>query len=352
MNPQSRTASPMRRALPIFLPCLLLLGALRTAPCEPVSTEGPNGKCEPSGDSLGTEISQRDSLCVHNGDTLAFVRPEEFTRGGIRRATLYGDLPLARTHIDPLRASIVGAVYTGVLVGLHMNMEKAWWRQGAGFHWKNDWDDVLQVDKAGHAISGYLMSYGLSEGMMGAGIARETAMVLGSGLGLLYQTYIELEDGYSENWGFSPSDMAANTFGVSLFLAQHYIPDLQIVTPKYQYVPAAWLDVPHLSSTWIDDYNSSTFWLSADVHSMLPAGLRTHWPAWLALSFGYGVRIGDAERSRRFIVALDYDLVQLLPDGGHVWNWFRQTLNYIKLPAPAVEFSSGRVRWYLAFPII
>lgn len=52
---------------------------------------------------------------------------------------------------------------------------------------------------------------------------------------------------------------------------------------------------------------------------------------------------------RRVIVALDYNLVQLLPDGGHVWDWFRQTLDHIKLPAPAIEFSPAP-KLFVAFP--
>lgn len=282
--------------------------------------------------------------------TLRFVSPAEFTYAGARRATLYGDLPLAATHLDPVRSSVVGGIYLGALVGLHLNMKDAWWSTRSEFKLKNDWNDVLQIDKFGHAFAAYTMGYGISEGLMAAGVGWEPATVWGGVSALLYQSYVEMEDGFSEGWGFSPSDMGANTLGALLFIGQHYVPLLQNVTPKYQYVPPAWIDVPTLSATWIDDYNSSTFWYSINVYNLLPSSMRESWPRWLQFSFGYGIRVEEGERkTRRYILALDYDLVQLLPEGGHLWNWIRQTLNAIKLPAPALEFSP-KPRLYLLFP--
>lgn len=283
-------------------------------------------------------------------DTLIFVPAGEFTYAGAPRATLYGDLPLERTSIHPLRAAVVGGLYSGVWLWLHLDMSDAWWDGSrSGFRLKNDWNDVMQIDKAGHAFSGYMMSYTLAEGMMAAGIGWEPSVIAGSSLGLLYQTYVELEDGFSESWGFSLTDMAANTLGAGLYLAHHYSPLLQNFTPKYQYFPPSWIGAARISSTWIDDYNSSTFWISANIGKLLPQHLGSGWPGWLGLAFGYGITVSETERSRRFIVALDYDLTRLLPRGGHAWNWFVQTLNFIKLPAPAVEFSST-TKAYLLFP--
>lgn len=291
-----------------------------------------------------------DSVAVPpRADSAGFVPFALFTYGGAPRATLYGALPLARTNIDPLRAGIVGGALTGLLIGLHLNMTDAWWREGAAFHWKNDWDDVLQMDKAGHATAGYMMSYGLGEALMATGVSYDVATVAGGLLGFAYQTYVELEDGYAENWGFSPSDMGANAFGAGLYLAQGWVPALQNFTPKYLYVPPSWIDAPRLSTTWIDNYNSSTFWLSANVHNLLPASLRDGWPVWLDLAVGYGVTIDDRERTRHLLLALDYDLVRILPSGGHVWNWLRQSLNFVKLPAPALELTP-RPRFHLLFP--
>lgn len=274
---------------------------------------------------------------------------DDFRLGCDERATLYGDRPLTSTRLDPVRATAVGAAMTGVLISFHVTMKNAWWDNRTSFNFKDDWNDVLQVDKAGHAFAGYMESYAFSEMMMGAGVAWKMATLIGGLVAFCYQTYVELEDGFSEGWGFSMTDVASNGFGAGLYIAQGFVPALGNIRPKYQFVPAGWLDVPRLSTTWIDDYNSSTFWLSTSPRCL--AGDRLEWwPVWLNIALGYGVRInGDEDRARRVILALDYNLIQLLPDGGHVWNWLRQTLDHIKFPSPAIEFSP-EPRLFLAFP--
>jgi hypothetical protein len=56
---------------------------------------------------------------------------------------------------------------------------------------------------------------------------------------------------------------------------------------------------------------------------------------------------------------LDYDLPELLPDFrntvggtvGDVLNWCKQTLNFVKLPSPSIEFgASGMTRFNLLYP--
>lgn len=304
-----------------------------------------------SADSAGgidDTTATRDSL-EHSGDTLRYISEEEFTHAGARRYTLYGDLPLRETRIDPLRAAIAGGLVGGAWAWLHLNMSGAWWENRSGFHLKDDWNNVLQIDKAGHAYSGYMMSYGFGEALMATGVSWESSVLWGSGIGLAYQTYVELEDGFSEGWGFSLSDMGANMAGAGLYLGHHYSPFLQNFTPKYLYVPPSWIDAPKLSTTWIDDYNSSSFWLGMKVRNLLPRSTRDVWPAWLDVALGYGVIIDDSTQRRRVLIALDYDLVQLLPDGGNFWNWLRQTLNYIKLPAPALQLAPD-LRFHLLFP--
>jgi hypothetical protein len=173
-------------------------------------------------------------------------------------------------------------------------------------------------------------------------------------MGLLYQTYVEVEDGHSRNWGFSPSDEYANIFGSGFFLAQHYLPFLQNFLPRWQYVPARWSGAASRSNggTFIDDYNSSTFWYAVNVRNLLPGEFRRFWPRWLMLGAGYGVRgidVPGQQPVRYAMIALDYDMLELLPEGPGVWNWVRQTLNHIKFPSPAQEFGPT-TRFYLMYP--
>jgi hypothetical protein len=52
----------------------------------------------------------------------------------------------------------------------------------------------------------------------------------------------------------------------------------------------------------------------------------------------------------RFVIGIDYNLVELLPDGVPFWNWLKQSLNCIKLPAPAVEFSKDSTQFKILYP--
>ncbi len=305
-----------------------------------------------------------DSILQKGMHANEFVPLTDFTYAGDRRYTIGGQPARLTTKIDPLTASIFGTLYAGAVVGLHINQRNAWWSGERGpLHAQEDWVSALQVDKVGHAFGGYYMSYMLGEFLMGAGFGWETATQMGAGLGFLYQLYVEIEDGQARAWGFSPSDIFANTTGVMFFLAQHYVPFLQYFTPKWQYTPSQWLGKPQIvrPSTFIDDYNSTTVWLSADVYNLLPREARAYWPSWLGVAVGYGGDAIDANTDpsrppdelsrRRVIVGLDINIVRLLPEGGWFWNWLRQSLNMaLKLPAPAIEFSSTGTRGYLLYP--
>jgi hypothetical protein len=97
-----------------------------------------------------------------------------------------------------------------------------------------------------------------------------------------------------------------------------------------------------------------------DVWNLLPESGRQYWPSWLELSIGYGGDVSghrpdpngpvDQLSQRRYVIGLDYNLLRILPDGGWFWNWMRQTLTYIKLPAPAIEFSPAGTKLYFLYP--
>jgi Predicted periplasmic lipoprotein (DUF2279) len=296
-------------------------------------------------------------------DTTKYLSPEIFNYAGERRYTLDGYLPNLKTQIRPTTSAIVGGIYLGTLTWLHFHQANAWWSKDRGkFHFEEDWVYALQVDKAGHFYGGFLISYLMSEGLIASGFSWDDATIWGTVLGITYQTYVETEDGFAKQWGFSPSDWYADAAGSLFFIAQHYVPALQNITPKWQYVPSEWTGKPVITRprTFIDDYNSSTFWWSVNVYNILPDNLKKYWLPWIDLSFGYGADAIDAVTNpngppdqlngRRYIIGLDYNLVKLLPDGGWFWNWFRQSLNYIKLPSPAVEFKNNQTRFYFMYP--
>ncbi len=311
-----------------------------------------------------TPAQSADSVSTtENLNFSKYLSPDKFTYAGERRYTLDGLLPNLKTEIRPAKALIFGGIYLGAITGLHIHQANAWWSKDRGkFHFQEDWVYALQVDKAGHFYGGYLISYVMSEGMIASGFSWTDATVWGTALGIAYQTYVEAEDGFARDWGFSPSDWYADVAGSLFFIAQHYVPALQNITPKWQYIPSEWTGKPVIERprTFIDDYNSSTFWWSVNVYNILPDNMKKYWVPWLDLSFGYGADAIDAAAvaggppdqlaTRRYMIGLDYNLVKLLPEGGWFWNWFRQSLNYIKFPSPAIEFKNNITRFYLMYP--
>ena len=305
---------------------------------------------------------------------LKYIPPECFLYSDTRRYILTGGTPLIKTEIKPIVFTSFTGLMTGVFILQHeLQMNTIWKEHSSKFRILEDAKYSIYIDKAGHAWGAYAMSYVFRELLVASGIGWNTSNNVGAALGLGYSSYIEILDGFGDNWGFSPSDWYADVAGAAFFIGQNYVPFLQNFSPKFMYYPAEWFGhtsrIPH--DIINDDYASQTFFLSANIYNMLPKKYKSYWPKWLELSIGYAVRdILDANSlegqgkipssecisllpnnygSPRLILALDYNLAKLLPDGGNFWNWCKQSLNLFKLPSPAVEI--GKItRFYLIYP--
>ena len=300
------------------------------------------------------------------------VAESDFYYANNKRTTVMGDLPNLKTDINPWGAAAIGGVLGGIFWLQHEGQMKSIWKERGEFKIVEDDNYAFYVDKFGHFYGCYFASYIGSEALMTAGFSWDLSVILGGVIGLSYSTYIEILDGYAVSWGFSPSDFYADVAGASFFVAQHYVPFLQNFTPKYTYIPAPWHgeNKRRPSEMFQDDYSSHTLWLSVNVHNILPDAYKDYWPEWMELSFGYAARnlcdnshpelykcdpckqyveMDGYYGSPRYIIGLDYNLAKLLPDGPSYWNWIKQSLMYIKFPAPAIEFGPT-TRVYLLYP--
>lgn len=311
------------------------------------------------------------SLLTQN--TPLFIDESEFFYADNKRFSLNGNLPYRDTQLEPITTSIVCGTWAGIFAFQHILQLNSIWKEQGEFRIIEDGRYALYSDKAGHIFGTYFSAYLVRETMMLSGFSWDLSAVIGTCVGLAYTTYVEVLDGYGVNWGFSPSDFYADIAGAAFFIGQHYIPFLQNFTPKFQYYPAPWFKSNHRNphDAFIDDYSSHTLWLSVNVHNLLPKDLKSYFPSWLELSFGYAARnlctpefgcqgtvakphLDDAGNiflygDPKYILSLDVNLVKLLPDGCNAWNWFKQTLNMIKMPTPAIEFGS-ETKFYLIYP--
>lgn len=286
------------------------------------------------------------------------------------RYTLDGSLPNLHTEIKPWQTGIFTAVLTGIFIVQHEMQQNTIWKKVGPFWVQEDGKWSAYLDKGGHFYGTYMPSYVFGEYLLYSGFSWDDATLIGGALGLAYNTYVEIFDGHSQGFGFSPTDWFADVFGASFYVAQHYIPILQNFTPKFMYVKPNWRGEINRSGaeTFIDNYSSQTFYMGINVHNFLPEKIKNYWPSWLELSLGYAVyslsvgstsvnaplisndsHFGKVFGNQKFLVSLDYNLIKLLPDGPPFWNWLKQGLNFFKLPSPTIEFGKT-TKFYLLYP--
>src|SRR5512140_1138178 len=156
-----------------------------------------------------------------------------------------------------------------------------------------------------------------SRSLLWANVEREPALIWGAAGSSLFQTYIEIEDGFSAYWGFDRVDFAADLLGAWYPVVQEYVPFLQNLNMKFSYLPKNQGEpssIPGQVYTVFDDYEGQTFWLSLNVKNVLPKAVGEFWPSWLALAVGMSVR--DNSSPDRYLVwylAPDLDMRHIIP---------------------------------------
>ena len=285
-------------------------------------------------------------------------------------------------------AATTGAVlYTGTIIALN----DAWYKDypRTSFHTFDDSGEWLQMDKAGHAFSAYTLadwSYGV---LRWTGMPRRNAIWAGMGASMLFMTSLEVLDGHSSQWGFSWSDMAANTAGAGIWGLQQAVWNEQRIRLKLSAhhqdypddpiygIPGGATSLRHRADDLfgvsvverlLKDYNAQTIWLSGNISAFLsPEG---RFPKWLNIAIGYGadnvfggrsntwmegdntfsLSAEEYPRYRQWYVGPDIDLSRIRTRSKPL-RFFLGMLNVIKFPAPALVFSREEgVEWtWIAF---
>lgn len=255
--------------------------------------------------------------------------------------------------INPLRTKVnvpiligVGTLYFGAGAYINSEQRKAWWQNQRGkFHFVNDWEYALWIDKAGHFFGTQLLAHTFTSAFDAADVPTEEGIIIASTAALLFQLYIEHEDGYATNWGFSPGDASANVLGALYPILRFYYPYLNNFSFKMSYWPANLNKVDPISgheTILTDDHEGHKFWLSARMNNLLPNKLEKYWPDFLALAVGMGVKDLDGlgGGTRDFYIALDFD-AEKIPLFGRGWQFVKNTLNLVRFPMPGIRITNG-----------
>lgn len=255
------------------------------------------------------------------------------------------------------------AYYAGAMIVL----QNTWYhnRKVVKFHFYNDNNGYLQVDKFGHAFGAYIESYIGYKCLINSVISKSQALIYGGSLGLILQTPIEIMDGIHEGWGFSWGDMAANAIGSGLFVGQELLFNEQIVKYKFSYWESSYSHKAngYLGVNMFDrilkDYNGHTYWLSMPVNKIFK---KKQIPSWLNVAVGYGangmygefgnilsyngVEIPSATRYRQYLLSLDIDWTKIKTKSKFL-RVILQGLTFVKFPFPTLEYNSmGRFKGY------
>lgn len=262
-------------------------------------------------------------------------------------------------------AGTESALYAGSLIALNELWYKNYPR--SAFHFFNDNREWLQMDKVGHVTTAYYIGRIGIGFLKWSGVDRRKAIWYGGILGSVYQSTIEVLDGYSRQWGFSTGDFAANTAGSLLVISQELLWDEQRIVLKYGFQKSQYaryrpdLLGSNLAEQLLKDYNGQTYWLSVNPSSFMKHA--SWFPKWLNIAAGYGAdgmtggysnpTITDEygnplnfERYRQFYLSLDIDLTRIKTNSVF-WRGIFTTVGFLKIPAPALEFNKFGVkgRW-------
>jgi hypothetical protein len=186
-------------------------------------------------------------------------------------------------------------------------------------------------------------------------MSKSNSLWLAGGVSWGYLLGVEVLDGFNEEWGFSMSDLAANTVGTGLFVAQQQLWDEQRIHLKFGYKPSPFANLrPNtLGGNWserlLKDYNAQSYWLAvAPTRFTVQDRFR-----WLQLAIGYSAheKLFGIENSaeingiqyvakREWAIGFDIDWSQLPVKK----PWLKKSLrvlNAVKVPLPGVFWRGG-----------
>jgi uncharacterized protein YfiM (DUF2279 family) len=281
-------------------------------------------------------------------------------------------------HIKRKRIWIVTGVNIAAYGTTMIALYNTWYKNypQTGFHTFNDWPEWQQVDKVGHVFSAYTESRASMELWRWTGIDRKKRIWIGGMSGAVYQTVIEVLDGFSAGWGWSWGDFGANIVGSGAVVAQELAWDEQRIKIKFSFHRKNYSDPSldqrsdelfgkSLAERALKDYNGQAYWLSGSLGTFFP---RTRLPKWFALAIGYGAEgmFGgteniardkdgnivfdrtDINRYRQWYLSPDIDLT-MIPTKSKFLKVAFTILSAFKFPAPALELSKGKLKFHALY---
>ena len=258
-----------------------------------------------------------------------------------------------------------GALYASSVAILY----QLWYKDypQSSFHFFNDNDEWFQMDKLSHTSASYYIGNVGYQTLKWYGIEDRKALWYGGFSGSVYQSILEVLDGFSAGWGASWGDIAANTTGSVIFTSQQALWGEQYLRLKhsyhvspyssYRYDPAKYSALERM----LKDYNGTTCWFSFNLKPLFRR--YDGFPEWLCISLGQsgdgmiGATVNPTEingkavpsdivRKRQLFLSADIDLTKV-PIKSKYFRAFAQAVSFLKFPFPALEYNTtDKFRFY------
>lgn len=364
MVQRTRPSFPVIRRIPTWyrlFQCFFIIFSLYLSPLSAQDSTGAKK------DSLITDQLELDSTWKGNPN-MTGVTFNNFGIGNHSDLLLTPAQKKRRTWLIG-GANVVG--YGGTMIGLY----NAWYKNypQSKFHTFNDWQEWKQVDKVGHFYSAYIESMGSTAMWRWAGIERKKRIWIGGMSGAVYQTVIEVLDGFSTGWGWSWGDFTANMLGSGTFVAQELAWNEQRIKVKFSFHRKSYEDPElnqrsdklfgnTLAERMLKDYNGQTYWASVNLK---PFFKNSRLPDWLSVAVGYGAEglFGgtentgkddngniifnrpDIKRYRQWFLAPDIDFTKIRTNKKGLRFLFT-VLSAFKFPTPSLELGNGKLRFH------
>ena len=262
------------------------------------------------------------------------------------------------TPSDTLNKARKTNVFIGESVALGatlVGLNQVWYKDypQTNFHFINDNNQWMQMDKFGHLYSSYHLGRAGAELLQWSGASQKEQLLYGATLGLGFLTVVEVFDGFSQEWGASTGDVIANVSGTALYVTQDLLWKEQRILPKFSFHQTKYAKYrpetlgASLNEQILKDYNGQTYWLSFNIHSFTKD---TFFPKWLNVALGYGADgmiYGDKDEAiansviqnpyRQFYLSLDVDLTKI-ETKSHFLKTLFSVFNTIKIPAPTLQY--------------
>lgn len=285
---------------------------------------------------------------------------------------------IGQSQTDSISVSQIKKRKIGLITGSSLTttgslfyLNQAWYKNHSTgkFHFFNDNKEWLQMDKAGHVYTNYILSNYMIESFEWAGFSRKKSILIGGNIGLAYMTCIEVFDGYSDGWGFSWGDCIGNVAGTYWAIGQKILFNEQKCWLKFSFSRSGLAKYnPDLLGNGLGleilkDYNGQTYWFSFNPLNFSKKKPKKTILNVLNLSIGYSAygmlgghynqfvvqnEVGDVlkfNRERRFYLSLDLDLTKIKTKRKGLKTLFL-ALNSIKVPMPTIQLNQKGVRFY------